>query len=83
MTDKTPSGQDAVWKTPEGRIHEFFQFNDRGPPKPTLSIARDSGRVTADETKGVDYRKNAADEYFSLTNGLAAWKNQSEDTQAA
>jgi len=30
LSDKTPSGQDAVWTTSDGIIHEFFQFNDRG-----------------------------------------------------
>ena len=30
LTDKTPSGQDAMWTTPDGTIHEFYQFNDRG-----------------------------------------------------
>jgi hypothetical protein len=37
LTDKVPSGQDAVWTTPDGAIHEFFQFNDRdAAPRPTL-----------------------------------------------
>jgi len=30
LTDKTPSSQDAVWKSADGTIHEFFQLNDRG-----------------------------------------------------
>ena len=24
------SGQQAIWTTPDGKLHEFFQFNDRG-----------------------------------------------------
>src|SRR5713226_2842274 len=30
LIDETPSGQDAVWTTPDGTLHELFQYNDRG-----------------------------------------------------
>ncbi len=30
LTDNNPAGQDAVWTAPDGVVHEFFQFNDRG-----------------------------------------------------
>jgi imidazolonepropionase-like amidohydrolase len=81
LSDKTPSGQDAVWKTPDGVIHEFFQFNDRGRGPKTYSTYRLDGRgiVTMQESSGVDYMKNPVNETFSVNNGRAAWKNQSED----
>jgi cytosine/adenosine deaminase-related metal-dependent hydrolase len=81
LTDKAPSGQDAVWKTPDGAVHEFFQFNDRGRgPKIYTTYHVDSnGLVIAEESKGVDYMKSSVEEHFSLNAGEAAWKNQSED----
>jgi imidazolonepropionase-like amidohydrolase len=81
VTDKTPSGQDAVWTTPDGIIHEFYQFNDRGRGPKTYSTYRvDShGVVTFEETKGVDYMKNPVTETFTMKDGTATWKNQAED----
>ena len=40
VTDKTPSGQDAVWTTPDGTVNEFYQFNDRGRGPKTYSTYR-------------------------------------------
>ena len=81
VTDKTPSGQDAVWTTPDGIIHEFYQFNDRGRgPKTYSTYCIDShGMVTSEETKGVDYMKNPVNETFTMKDGTARWKNQAED----
>ena len=85
LTDKTPAGQDAVWTTPDGVVHEFFQFNDRGRGPKTYSTYRlDShGVVTFEETKGVDYMKNPVDENFSFKDGGAIWKSQVEDAHEA
>jgi len=85
LTDKTPAGQDAVWTTPDGSIHEFFQFNDRGRGPKTYSTYRIDGHgiVTSVETHGVDYMKNDVNESFSLAKGVAAWKNQSEEGRQA
>ncbi|HEY4962168.1 MAG TPA: amidohydrolase family protein [Terriglobales bacterium] len=81
LTDKSPSGQDVVWTTPDGAIHEFFQFNDRGRGPKTYTTYRVDrhGIVTSVETHGVDYMKNSVTENFSFANGEAAWKNQSEN----
>src|SRR5215470_8898561 len=81
LTDKTPSGQDAVWKSADGTIHEFFQFNDRGRgPKIYTSYRLDShGLIVFEESKGVDYMKVPVEERFSLVGGEAVWKNKSED----
>ena len=85
LTDKNPAGQDAVWTTPDGVVHEFFQFNDRGRGPKTYSTYRlDShGVVTFEETTGVDYMKNPVSENFSLTDANATWKSQVEDAHEA
>jgi imidazolonepropionase-like amidohydrolase len=81
LTDKTPSGQDAVWKSPDGTIHEFFQFNDRGRgPKIYTTYRLDShGLIVFEESKGVDYMKSPVEERFSLVGGEAVWKNKAEN----
>ncbi len=85
LMDGKPSGQDAVWKTPDGILHEFFQFNDRGRgPKLYVTYGLDdSGLIVSEESKGVDYMKTPFDERFSLTGGTAAWKNQAEEEKQA
>jgi imidazolonepropionase-like amidohydrolase len=85
LTDNNPAGQDAVWTAPDGVVHEFFQFNDRGRGPKTYSTYRlDSrGVVTFEETKGVDYMKNPVDESFSFKDGGAIWKSQVEDAHEA
>jgi len=85
LSDKTPSGQDAVWNTPDGTIHEFFQFNDRGRgPKVYSNYQLDSkGSVITEDSKGVDYMKNPVEEHFAITGQAASWKNQAEDTHQA
>ena len=82
LSDKTPSGQDAVWTTSDGVIHEFFQFNDRGRgPKIYTSYKLDArGVVIAEDSKGVDYMKNPVEEHFAFDGTSASWKNQGEDT---
>jgi imidazolonepropionase-like amidohydrolase len=81
LIDKTPGGQDAMWTTPDGAIHEFFQFNDRGRGPKTYSTYRlnDRGIVTFEETHGVDYMKNPVNETFIVNGVDATWKNQAED----
>lgn len=81
LSDKKPTGQDAVWTTPDGTVYEFYQFNDRGRGPKTYSTYRlDSrGIVTFEETKGVDYMKNPVNETFMMKDGAARWKNQAEE----
>jgi cytosine/adenosine deaminase-related metal-dependent hydrolase len=83
VTDKTPAGQDAVWTTPDGAIHEFFQFNDRGrgPKIYTTYRVDEHGLIVFEESKGVDYMKTPVTEHFEFANGTATWKNQSEDAK--
>jgi len=81
LVDKSPAGQDAVWTAPDGVVHEFFQFNDRGRGPKTYSTYRldHAGIIAFEETSGVDYMKNPVSEKFTLSSGDAAWKNSSED----
>ncbi|MBV8072531.1 MAG: hypothetical protein JO270_21695, partial [Acidobacteriaceae bacterium] len=85
LLDKTPTGQDAVWRSAGGTINEFFQFNDRGRgPKIYTSYRLDgNGLILSEESKGVDYMKTPISEKFSLLSGRATWKNQSEDEKQA
>src|SRR5215472_10843689 len=71
LADKTPAGQDAVWKSPDGTIHEFFQFNDRGrgPKIYTTYRLNSRGLIVFEESKGVDYMKSPIEERFSLVAG--------------
>ena len=81
LSDKVPAGQDALWTAPDGAVHEFFQFNDRGRGPKTYSTYRYDSRgiVTSEETHGNDYMKNAVNETFTLKDSVATWKNQAED----
>ena len=85
LTDKTPSGQDAVWTSPDGALHEFYQFNDRGRgPKIYTTYRLDAhGLITSEESKGVDYMKSPIEERFTLESGQATWKNQGENERSA
>ena len=51
------SGQQAIWTTPDGKLHEFFQFNDRGRgPKTTSVVTLDPEGIPIAETiSGNDY----------------------------
>jgi hypothetical protein len=71
LTDMTPSGHDAIWRSGDGAIHEFFQFNDRGRgPKIYTTYRLDAnGLIVSEESKGVDYMKSAVEEHFSLVEG--------------
>ena len=81
LSDKKPAGQDAVWTTSDGVLHEFFQFNDRGRgPKINTAFRVDAnGLIVGEETKGVDYMKTPVEEHFALDSGSASWKNRSEE----
>jgi imidazolonepropionase-like amidohydrolase len=85
LIDETPSGQDAVWTTPDGTLHELFQFNDRGRgPKIYTTYRLDARQlIAAEDSKGVDYMKAPVEEHFSITSGQAVWKNQAEDRTLA
>jgi imidazolonepropionase-like amidohydrolase len=74
------AGQQASWKTPDGKLHAFFQFNDRGRgPKTTTLITVDTNGFPSHEvTDGNDYYKTEVHEEFSAEGGNARWKSLSE-----
>src|SRR5271156_3207762 len=39
------AGQQAVWTAPDGQLHIFFQFNDRGRGPQTTSILKLDAKV--------------------------------------
>ncbi len=39
------AGQQAVWTAPDGQLHIFFQFNDRGRGPQTTSILKLNAKV--------------------------------------
>src|SRR5215813_13949103 len=45
------AGQQVVWTTPDGTVHMFFQFNDRGRgPKTTSILLLDAKGIPIAET---------------------------------
>jgi imidazolonepropionase-like amidohydrolase len=75
-----PAGQQATWRTPDGKLHVFFQFNDRGrgPKTLTLFTLGQNGRAVAEVITGNDYLKNDVQEEFSVDGETARWKNKAE-----
>lgn len=76
-----PAGQQAVWRTPDGSIHIFFQYNDRGRGPVTTSVLRlDATGVPVSETvTGNSYLKTPVHESYTLQSGSARWKNEYEE----
>ena len=72
-------GQEAHWTTPDGRLHVFQQYNDRGRgPKTYSTFTLRDGLPVAEETEGNDYMKDPVRETFSLRDGVASWKSKAE-----
>jgi imidazolonepropionase-like amidohydrolase len=76
----TLAGQQATWKTSDGKLHVFFQFNDRGrgPKTTTVFILDKNGNPVSEVIKGNDYLKADVDEEFSSDRETARWKNKAE-----
>jgi imidazolonepropionase-like amidohydrolase len=74
------AGQEASWTAPDGTLHIFFQFNDRGRgPKTTSILKLDANGVPISETiTGNDYLKSPVAENYSLDSGTAHWQNNDE-----
>lgn len=79
------AGHQAVWTTPDGKLHAFFQFNDRGrgPKLKTVYTLDKDGLPISISTVGNDYLKTEVSEDFSAANGTAHWKNTSENGEKA
>lgn len=76
----TLAGQQATWKTPDGKLHIFFQFNDRGrgPKTYTVFTLGKNGNLVAEVIKGNDYLKTEVDEEFAKDGETAHWRNRAE-----
>ena len=74
------AGQQAVWTAPDGRLHIFYQYNDRGRgPKTTAVLKLDAqGVPVAESVSGNDYMKSAVHESYTLTSGVARWESNDE-----
>ena len=73
------AGTQASWKTPDGKLHFLFQYNDRGRgPQLFTDMKLSDGLPISTETKGNDYFKDQVEEHFSLEKQRAHWKNKGE-----
>jgi len=74
------AGTQATWPGEDGKLHVFFEFNDRGRgPKIWTEIGTGpDGIPTSLVNTGVDYLKGPVDERFAVANGRASWKNKAE-----
>ncbi len=68
LTMSALAGQQAMWTTPDGKLHAFFQFNDRGRgPKTTTVMTLDANGFPSSEiTDGNDYLKADVHEELKL-----------------
>jgi Amidohydrolase family len=74
------AGVVADWRSPDGRLHSFFAFNDRGrgPQLNESALLGKDGVPVSISIHGNDYLKSPVDESFSLEGSAATWKNPSE-----
>ncbi len=77
------AGYESSTRNPDGSLQVHFEFNDRGRgPNVNEKIRTGKdGIPTEIEITGVDYLKAPVDERFSLKQGVASWKNRSEEGQ--
>jgi imidazolonepropionase-like amidohydrolase len=77
------AGQQASWTTPDGKLHVFFQFNDRGRGPKTITVLTlgANGFPSSEITEGNDYLKADVHEEFAVDAGNARWKNKAEQGQ--
>ncbi len=74
------AGQQAVWRAPDGTLHIFYQYNDRGRgPRTTSVLTLDAqGLPVAESITGNDYLKSPVQENYSIASGVARWKSGQE-----
>src|SRR5678816_2064509 len=78
-------GFNKTWKNADGSFGYWYQYNDRGRGDSMRVVFREDAEGVPVYMKagGKDYMKNPVFEDFSLENGMAKWKNNSEDEQKA
>jgi imidazolonepropionase-like amidohydrolase len=76
-------GYSKTWQQADGSWRTNYQFNDRGRGDSTVTIYRENekGLLTSLQISGVDYLKAPFVESFAMTNGIARWKNPSEQEE--
>src|SRR5579859_6539132 len=77
------AGYESSTRNPDGSLQIHFEFNDRGRGpnvNEKIRVSKD-GIPTEIEITGVDYLKTPVDERFSFKQGVASWKNRSEEGQ--
>ena len=77
------AGYESSTRNPDGSLQVHFEFNDRGrgPNINEKLVAGKDGIPVEIEIAGVDYLKAPVDERYSLKQGVASWKNRSEEGQ--
>jgi imidazolonepropionase-like amidohydrolase len=77
------AGYESSTRNSDGSLQIHFEFNDRGrgPNVNEKIVAGKDGIPTEIEITGVDYLKSPVDERYSLKQGVASWKNRSEEGQ--
>lgn len=82
ITTEKISGKQLMWSDGPGKVSYWFEYNDRGRgPKLRVDLTIDNGQVIARKVTGVDYFKGPVLETFELVNGVAKWKNKTENDQ--
>ena len=77
------AGFESSSRNADGSLQIHFEFNDRGrgPSVNEKIVPGKDGIPVELEITGVDYMKSPVDERFSLKQGIASWKNRSEEGQ--
>ena len=75
------AGYESSTRNPDGSLQIHFEFNDRGRgPNVNEKIRVGKDGIPAEiQITGVDYLKAPVDERFSFKQGIASWKNRSEE----
>ena len=81
MMSGSKAGDEFVWKSDDGKLHTFSQFNDRGrgPKIDGLYSLNEKGLPTHSAFTGNDYMKVKVDERFDFDGKQSAWKSSAED----
>jgi imidazolonepropionase-like amidohydrolase len=77
------AGFESSSRNADGSLQIHFEFNDRGrgPSVNEKIVAGKDGIPVELEITGVDYMKAPVEERYSLKQGVASWKNRSEEGQ--
>ncbi len=82
ITTEKISGKLLRWTEAPEKVSYYYEFNDRGRgPKLRVDIILNEHHVVSRKVTGVDYFKGEVNEVFSISNGIAKWKNKIEDGQ--